>query len=168
MRSIASYCILTSDTWEFKFATLKQVSMERTSFSLLLMFIYLMHRRCIRYINIFTGSAGSRHKVRKESTTSVKMRSGWPLFQTKFLAERAQRLISTLCTEMPSSGAISLQNMPWLSPKRPAAPAAKPAPPVPTRPHLGAPALVELPENVIFANRTPRQGHIRSPGLEIE
>ena len=35
MHSIASYYILTSDTWEFKFATLKQVSMERTSFSLL-------------------------------------------------------------------------------------------------------------------------------------
>lgn len=35
MRYIASYYILTSDTWEFKFATLKQVSMERTSFSLL-------------------------------------------------------------------------------------------------------------------------------------
>lgn len=35
MHSIASHYILTSDTWEFKFATLKQVSMERTSFSLL-------------------------------------------------------------------------------------------------------------------------------------
>lgn len=35
MRYIASYYILTSDTWEFKFATLKQVSMERISFSLL-------------------------------------------------------------------------------------------------------------------------------------